>query len=111
MGKESRQTLTNSRKPMANFKLHDAQDNAHDAVRDAFENDHFVIYEARGCDYEIEVTDTPDMTDGTEWGVVVRCHSYNGDRNGDITWSGCAGIRPDTRVIDAVRAARNSSNL
>jgi len=107
MKEASRQTLTQPRKPMADYKLHDAQDNAHNAMADALDDDHLAIYCARGCEYQISVYDTPDMLDGENYGVAITC--VNGDN--DVVWSAGTTIGTDTRIIDAVRAARKSSNL
>jgi hypothetical protein len=91
---------------MTNFTLHNAQENAHDAMGDAVDEAHTPIYNARGCDYEFDVMTTPDNS-AAQHGVVIYC--FNGD--GERVWSGATSINPDTRIIDAVRAARKSSNL
>jgi len=91
---------------MDNYKLHDAQDNAFDAMSMSVYHGRTAIYNARGCDYEFDVASEPDLDDG-EYGVIVYC--FNSDD--EQVWTGSTGIGRDTRIIDAVRAARNSSNL
>jgi hypothetical protein len=106
MKEGSRQTLTQPRKPMADFTLYDAQDNAFDAMTFADQQGQTPIYNARGCDYEFDLCSSPDRNDGT-FGVVVYCFNANDE----MVWTGSTSVGTDTRIIDAVRAARNSSNL
>ncbi|WP_263788940.1 hypothetical protein [Salinibacter grassmerensis] len=90
------------------YQMHDAQDNAHDAVRDGFRAAHTPIYNSRGCDYEVEITTLPDdSANQGEFGVVVYC--YNSED--ELVWDGATGVSEDMRMIDAVRAARQTSNL
>jgi len=103
--------MINRRRPDMDIQLHDAQDNAHEALQASLEEEHLVIYEANGCDYEFEIYDTPDMLDGEQFGVRVACFSYNGDRDGKHVWSCGTTVGKETRIIDAVRAARKASEM
>lgn len=91
---------------MADFKMHDADDNGFDAMTWATYKDRTPIYNARGCDYEFGVTSEPG-NGSAEYGVVVYCYNSKNE----MVWSGATGIDQDTRIIDAVRAARDSSKL
>lgn len=86
--------------------LYDAQDNAFDAMTFADQQGQTPIYNARGYEYEFVLFSTPDREDGT-YGVIVYC--FNADD--EIVWSGSTIVSRDTRIIDAVRSAREASNL
>lgn len=92
-----------------NWELKDAQDNVLEAARKSLSEDVLMIYEARGCDYEFEFYNDSPSEDGM--GAAVYCFSYNGEKDGELVWSGCTHIGPETRVIDAVRSARKAHKM